>query len=320
MEFKLIKKSKIKPSLWNIRKEINKDSIKQLKDSIGSIGLIEPIVVRENKLEPGTYYITAGYKRWKTYKENEQIPCIVKDEDELSAKIRSLSENIFRTDISDTDKEKTTYDIYQQGLREKRWKNYTQMSKDAQIPVQTISTNIQAYKDRRKLKFRDHEKQPSTSDLHESRPLKNKPKARKKLIQEKLNSKIKSSNHNIHKIAKELKEKTEEDAIKSLEEKVDIITKDKTEKQAEPVENKTCEESYAKQTIDDIKKLSSTLEKIDIPKIQKSFDATIKEDLLSELKNIRDECNVFLACFGYKKVEIEEIDKRHKSQQRRSLF
>ena len=235
MKIDFIKKTHIEPSNWNPRKDFNEEKLKELKESIKTIGIIEPIIIRKNPIKPEYYFLTAGYQRWKTYKDNELIPCIITNESELNAKIRSISENIFRSKLSDPNREKIIYDIYQQGLKENKWKNYTEMSKETKIPIQTISTLIKAHDDRKQLGFSDHEKQPSTSDLKESRSLKDKPIVRKKLLQNRLDSKIKGSGHIVHKISKELKETTEQ---KDIETKIDEIIKNNTQEEEKELEQK----------------------------------------------------------------------------------
>ena len=116
MKLDFIKKTHIEPSTWNPRKNLDEEKLKELNESIKKIGIIEPIIIRKNPLKLNHYLLTAGYKRWETCKEDSLLPCIITNESELNAKIRSISENIFRSKLSDPDREKIIYDIYQQGL------------------------------------------------------------------------------------------------------------------------------------------------------------------------------------------------------------
>jgi ParB family chromosome partitioning protein len=55
--------SEIEPRADQPRKDFNREALESLADSIANLGVIQPIVVRENKLYPGTYEIIAGERR-----------------------------------------------------------------------------------------------------------------------------------------------------------------------------------------------------------------------------------------------------------------
>lgn len=91
----------IMPNPDNPRKTFDENSIRELADSIQSVGLIQPITVRPCKDEAGKYIIIAGERRfractllvWKT------ISCIVKDvSDEVAMEI-ALIENLQRKEV-----------------------------------------------------------------------------------------------------------------------------------------------------------------------------------------------------------------------------
>ena len=127
MKIDFIKKTFIEPSTWNPRKDLDEEKFKELKESIKTIGIIEPIIIRKNPVKPKYFLLTAGYQRWKAYKDNELIPCIITNESELNAKIRSISENLFRSKLSDSDREKIIHEIYHEGIKENKWKNYCRL-------------------------------------------------------------------------------------------------------------------------------------------------------------------------------------------------
>lgn len=81
------------------RKEFEKESLEELKDSIKQYGIIQPIVVR--KLED-KYEIIAGERRWRAAKEAklEKVPCIIKEADDKEAFKLALIENIQRQDLN----------------------------------------------------------------------------------------------------------------------------------------------------------------------------------------------------------------------------
>jgi len=81
------------------RKEFEKESLKELKNSIEQYGVIQPIVVR--KLEE-KYEIIAGERRWRAAKEAslEKLPCIIKEVDDKEAIKLALIENLQREDLN----------------------------------------------------------------------------------------------------------------------------------------------------------------------------------------------------------------------------
>lgn len=81
------------------RKEFEKESLEELKDSIKQYGIIQPIVVR--KLND-KYEIIAGERRWRAAKEAslKKVPCIIKEVDDKEAIKLALIENIQRQDLN----------------------------------------------------------------------------------------------------------------------------------------------------------------------------------------------------------------------------
>lgn len=89
----------IKPNEDQARKEFDETSLNELGESIKNYGVIQPIIVR--KVENG-YEIIAGERRWRASKGAglKEIPCIVKDVEELEATKLSLIENLQREDLN----------------------------------------------------------------------------------------------------------------------------------------------------------------------------------------------------------------------------
>ena len=73
-----------------------------LSASIAEYGLLQPIVVTESSVLPGTYRIIAGERRWRASRMAglDEIPCVIFDGDELAAAQISLVENIQRSDLN----------------------------------------------------------------------------------------------------------------------------------------------------------------------------------------------------------------------------
>ena len=94
--------SEIEPRADQPRKEFNREALESLADSIASLGVIQPIAVRENKLYPGTYEIIAGERRWRAAKMAglSEIPVIILDSDDMKTAQVALIENLQRENLN----------------------------------------------------------------------------------------------------------------------------------------------------------------------------------------------------------------------------
>lgn len=92
----------IEPRKNQPRKTFELEPLQQLADSIAVYGVLQPIIVRENEIMPGTYEIIAGERRWRAAKMAglTEIPAVILDGDELKAAQVSLIENIQREDLN----------------------------------------------------------------------------------------------------------------------------------------------------------------------------------------------------------------------------
>lgn len=89
----------IRPNEKQPRKEFDSDSLKELTHSIKNYGVIQPIIVRK----VGNFYeIVAGERRWKASKSAglKEVPCIVKEMEDLEAIKIALIENLQREDLN----------------------------------------------------------------------------------------------------------------------------------------------------------------------------------------------------------------------------
>lgn len=84
------------------RSTMNKASLEELTQSIEDIGLMQPIVVRQ---EENFFRIVAGHRRFEAWKSltDDPIPCIVRQADEIQAMEQSLIENIQREKLNEVD-------------------------------------------------------------------------------------------------------------------------------------------------------------------------------------------------------------------------
>ena len=97
-----LKIADIEPRKDQPRKTFERESLESLADSIGTYGVLQPIIVRENLSFPGSYEIIAGERRWRAAKMAglSEIPAVILDGDELKMAQVALIENIQREDLN----------------------------------------------------------------------------------------------------------------------------------------------------------------------------------------------------------------------------
>lgn len=100
---KNLKITEVEPNRDQPRKVFNQESLEELAESIKTYGVIQPIVVTK---KDGYYAIIAGERRWRASKLAglEEIPAIVREDDERRNKEIALIENIQREDLNAYDK------------------------------------------------------------------------------------------------------------------------------------------------------------------------------------------------------------------------
>ncbi len=82
------------------RGNFDEETLASLARSIGEIGVIQPIVVRESA--EGTYELIAGERRWRAAKRAglPAIPALVRTADDLSSLETAVVENLHRQDLN----------------------------------------------------------------------------------------------------------------------------------------------------------------------------------------------------------------------------
>lgn len=97
-----IKVSDIEPRRDQPRKQFDDESLQMLADSIAIHGVLQPIIVRENKNFPDTYEIIAGERRWRAAKMAgvSDMPVVIVDGDDLKIAQIALVENVQREDLN----------------------------------------------------------------------------------------------------------------------------------------------------------------------------------------------------------------------------
>ena len=98
----LLRIADVEPRADQPRKVFEREALEQLADSIGTYGVLQPIIVRESAALSGTYEIIAGERRWRAAKMAglSEIPAVILDGDELKAAQVALIENVQREDLN----------------------------------------------------------------------------------------------------------------------------------------------------------------------------------------------------------------------------
>lgn len=115
-ELKTIPVNQILANFSQPREKFDRDSIKELSESILGNGLINPITVRKWK---DKYMIVSGERRWQAHKfaKLKNIQAFVKEyQDDIAWKIESLVENLQREDLTSIEREKFVYEIWKTGV------------------------------------------------------------------------------------------------------------------------------------------------------------------------------------------------------------
>lgn len=92
----------IRPNRYQPRRAIDPEALKELKQSIASSGLIQPIVVRPSG---DGYELVAGERRWRAVRELgwKRIPAVIREVDERTLLTLALVENLQRASLSPID-------------------------------------------------------------------------------------------------------------------------------------------------------------------------------------------------------------------------
>ena len=94
--------SDLSPNKYQPRVHFDKDKLLELVNSIKKNGIIQPIAVREDKVDPGRYEIVAGERRWLAAQKAglHEVPIIILDLDDNEALEVAIVENIQRDDLN----------------------------------------------------------------------------------------------------------------------------------------------------------------------------------------------------------------------------
>lgn len=200
MKLEMIDTDMIRPAPWQPRDTFPKVGINELTDSIKGVGLIQPIVVRK---EGKTYEITAGERRWRAFDQTgfDKIPCVIRDEDDIDAKVTSLIENWQRAAVESPQNERFIAELYKEGIERKKWTNIPGMNKKTGIEERTLRYIITAHEEREEIGISS---ESTYQDIAMTRELKDMPEERKKVL--KLREKDKIKQADLPKVSKIIKE------------------------------------------------------------------------------------------------------------------
>ena len=111
--------SSIKPNPNQPRKNFDPDSLMELRDSILSQGIIQPLLVEE--IADSVYVIVAGERRYRAAKLAglKTVPCIVRSFSDLQRMEVSLIENIQRENLNPVEEARAySYLLTQSGIKQ----------------------------------------------------------------------------------------------------------------------------------------------------------------------------------------------------------
>jgi len=97
VSIKDISRNKFQP-----RKHFSKESLDELTNSIKERGVIQPIVVRPDKVNTGKYEIIAGERRWLASQNAglHEVPVVILDVDDIKSLEFAIVENVQRQDLN----------------------------------------------------------------------------------------------------------------------------------------------------------------------------------------------------------------------------
>ncbi len=92
----------LSPNKYQPRVHFNEEKLLELSNSIRKNGIIQPIAVREDKVDPGRYEIVAGERRWLAAQKAglHEVPIVILDLDDNEALEVAIVENIQRDDLN----------------------------------------------------------------------------------------------------------------------------------------------------------------------------------------------------------------------------
>lgn len=263
MELKVIPLGEIQPNPFQPRESFEKESLKDLADSIKDAGVIQPIVVRRRGFN---YQIIAGERRWRAAQIAglKEIVCIVKEIDDERVLLESLIENLHRRNLTDVERENAVYELWE-NREEFGFESKSELARAIGVPLQNVDNDLEAWE------FRHNEEGISSSIptyiISRSRGLP--VEERKKIVEKVQKGQLKAQEaYTTIKVLRKAPESIKKELLKS---KSPI-----TPKMAETIVTKLPAEEEQEQIIEEIKRSKLTEDEVEdrIREIQR----TKKED------------------------------------------
>ncbi|MCK4320194.1 ParB/RepB/Spo0J family partition protein [Candidatus Bathyarchaeota archaeon] len=147
MELKILPIEEIHPNPFQPRESFERESLKELGDSMKDASVVQPIVVRRHGKG---YQIIAGERRWRAAQMTglKEIPCIVKDVSEERVLLESLIENLHRRDLTDTERENAIHELWESDL----FKTKNELAEAIGVRAQKIKEDIEAWEFRQRIR------------------------------------------------------------------------------------------------------------------------------------------------------------------------
>ncbi len=138
-EFKPVPLNLIDVNELNVRKEIDREDLEELKKSISTLGLLQPIVLMK-KSGTDRLQLIIGQRRYRACKElkKQTIPAIIlQEKDEKTALALSLAENLERSELGHNEMVNAITKLYELYNSDDR-----KVAKAAGIPLITVRRYI----------------------------------------------------------------------------------------------------------------------------------------------------------------------------------
>ncbi|MDP7247978.1 MAG: ParB/RepB/Spo0J family partition protein [Planctomycetota bacterium] len=115
---KMLRVDHLRSNPRNPRLHFNKKTLEELGESLLNVGVIEPLVVRFSGGSDTEYEIVVGERRWRAAKlvGITELPCLVRELDDVHAFEIALSENVVREELSPLDEAKCYQHMLDMGM------------------------------------------------------------------------------------------------------------------------------------------------------------------------------------------------------------
>jgi len=150
MKLEMLPVTAIKPNPFQPRQNFDKESLKELADSLEDTSVIHPIVVRRHGKG---YQIIAGERRWRSAQIAglKEIPAIIKEIPDDKVLVESLVENLHRKDLTDVERENAIHELWM-NRETLKIKTKSELAKVLGLPEYKVQYDIEAWEFRHKEK------------------------------------------------------------------------------------------------------------------------------------------------------------------------